>query len=285
LRSGRIAIGSTKHVTAVPMHVGQVPQQVVGVAANQGERNGSSEMSLSRSTTGRLLPRAPPSIRGSELFRCGFSDCRHGLRVRGNLCVDGFTERDDSSGEARSQAAKQRDAQEVNACDAPYSKQLFQGLIVDSNQKAMRQREKVYNLWANGSLMQTYQADVAPIASQLKRLASMSKAQSLTNPAMNEFAHAVAAELDDSLDLRPSRYLRLHSGPRRPPLLLRLGTEVGPRGGGESLVESDLKGRRSDRGRLALRRCAHARPRRRAWTEPFTIAQRSALGNLPGELG
>ncbi len=55
LRTGRVAIGSTRPVTAAPMHVGQVPQHAVGVASNQRDRNGNNEMSLNRITRERLL--------------------------------------------------------------------------------------------------------------------------------------------------------------------------------------------------------------------------------------
>ena len=41
------------------MQVGQVPQHAIGVASNHRDRNGSTEISLSRSTKARLLSRLP----------------------------------------------------------------------------------------------------------------------------------------------------------------------------------------------------------------------------------
>jgi hypothetical protein len=73
-------------VTAVPMQVGHVPQHAAGVASSQRERNGSSEMSLSRSTTARLLP---PSARRSSRQRPA-PDTREFMRAQ--LSADKFVE-------------------------------------------------------------------------------------------------------------------------------------------------------------------------------------------------
>ena len=104
---------------------------------------------------------------------------------------------------ASSRAAAQRVGATINPCDARYSKQLFLNLNLASKQKAMQQRVKLYELWDHVSLMQTYQADVAPVASQLAQLASSWDALSLKNQTMNGFVHAVAAEFQASLTAPP----------------------------------------------------------------------------------
>ena len=104
---------------------------------------------------------------------------------------------------ARSRAAGQRVGTTINPCDGRYSKQLFLNLNLASKQKAMRQRVKLYELWNHVSMMQIYQADVAPVASQLAQLASSWQALSLKNQVMNGFVHAVAAELEASLTAPP----------------------------------------------------------------------------------
>ena len=58
-------------------------------------------------------------------------------------------------------------------------------------------------LWNNATLLQTYQADVNPVATQLTVLAASWAWLSLGNRAMNAFAHAVATEFRATLDAAP----------------------------------------------------------------------------------
>lgn len=94
---------------------------------------------------------------------------------------------------ARTNAAKTRTTRQINACDAPYSHQLFQ-VKVGTN------RWKLYMLWSDISGMQDYEVDVAAYAPQVRALAVSWMALSLKNRAMNKFAHATAAELNATLN-------------------------------------------------------------------------------------
>jgi hypothetical protein len=93
---------------------------------------------------------------------------------------------------ARANAAKARVARETNACDAPYSRQLFEV-------RSGTTKYKLYTLWNYISGMQTNEAAVSALTPQLRALASSWMALSLKNPAMNAFAHATAAELTATL--------------------------------------------------------------------------------------
>lgn len=97
---------------------------------------------------------------------------------------------------ARTNAAKARLTRHINACDAPYGHQLFQV-------KAGTERQKVYTLWSYVSGMQDYEIDVAAYAPQLRVLTAAWAALALKNPAMNKFAHAIAAELNATLNAPP----------------------------------------------------------------------------------
>ena len=95
---------------------------------------------------------------------------------------------------ARPRSAATRVGKLIDGCQAPYQKQLFQGLVGNNT------RFKLYSLYENGTLLETYQADVKPVATQLAKLASSWAALSLRNRAMNESVHAIAAELRATLD-------------------------------------------------------------------------------------
>ena len=99
---------------------------------------------------------------------------------------------------ARSRSAARRVGKVIDACQAPYQKQLFQGFVVGNNS-----RFKLYSLYENGTLLETYQADVNPVATQLATLAASWAALSLDNRAMNEFVHGLAAEFRATLDAAP----------------------------------------------------------------------------------
>ncbi len=80
----------------------------------------------------------------------------------------------------------------IGVCQAPYQKWLS---------RHPRQRGgKLDMLWNRATLMQTYQAEVQPVAPQLATLATAWSALRLRNPAMNRFVHAMAAEFLASLD-------------------------------------------------------------------------------------
>jgi hypothetical protein len=100
---------------------------------------------------------------------------------------------------AKSGAAAGRVGGTMDACDSPYQKQLFNGLVVGSKNKVMQRRDDLYMLWNHVTLMQTYQADVAPLAPQLKQLVASWSHLSAGTKLMNEFAHAIATELIASL--------------------------------------------------------------------------------------
>lgn len=93
----------------------------------------------------------------------------------------------------------QRVASRANRCDAPYSKQLFTLNLV-SRSPAMRRRVKVNTLWQHASMMETYEADMASMAPQLKQLAAAWARLSVKNQPINEFAHAMAAEINATLN-------------------------------------------------------------------------------------
>jgi hypothetical protein len=186
---------------------------------------------------------------------------------------------------ASSRAGGQGVGATINPCDARYSKQLFLNLNLASKQKAMRQRVKLYELWGHVSLMQTYQADVAPVASQLAQLAASWKALSLKAQAMNGFVHAVAAELEASLTAPPIdtcafvkavaahhfsyRWARNSSfGRKATHWWAEISTAGNRTGPFWSYVQPPKAGKPDSPG-LHL----------------FTQAQLSAISNLPGELG
>ncbi|MHB1570556.1 MAG: hypothetical protein ACYC0H_15330 [Solirubrobacteraceae bacterium] len=64
-------------------------------------------------------------------------------------------------------------------------------------------RPKLGSLWNNATLMQIYQAEVKPVATQLRALAASWAALSVKDRPMNLFVHAVAAEFQASLDAAP----------------------------------------------------------------------------------
>jgi hypothetical protein len=97
---------------------------------------------------------------------------------------------------ARATATKTRVTNETNACDAPYSHQLFQV-------RPGSERSKVNGLWNYVSEMQNYEIGISTVAPQLRTLASSWMALSLKNPAMNQYAHAIAAELNTTLNAAP----------------------------------------------------------------------------------
>jgi hypothetical protein len=97
---------------------------------------------------------------------------------------------------ARSRAAARHVGKVIDACQAPYLKKLTQG-VYDNN------RFKLYSLYEKGILLETYQADVKPVAAQLATLAASWARLSLRNRALNAFAHALAAEFHATLDAAP----------------------------------------------------------------------------------
>jgi hypothetical protein len=99
---------------------------------------------------------------------------------------------------ARPRAASMRVGKVIDACQAPYAKRLTQGLTVGKSP-----RYELYMLWSHATLLQTYQADVKPVATQLTQLAASWAALSLRTRVMDEFVHAVAAEFRATLGTPP----------------------------------------------------------------------------------
>jgi hypothetical protein len=93
---------------------------------------------------------------------------------------------------ARSGFAARRVGKVIDACDAPYLKRLLG-----------RRAAKLDRLWNHATLLQTYQADVKAVSTQLTTLAASWAALTLRNRAMNEFVHAVAAEFRATLAVAP----------------------------------------------------------------------------------
>jgi hypothetical protein len=93
---------------------------------------------------------------------------------------------------ARSRPAATRVGKVINACQAPYLKRLQNS-----------RRAKLDMLWDHATLLQTYQADIKPVSTQLTMLTASWASLSLRNRAMNEFVHAVAAEFKVTLDAAP----------------------------------------------------------------------------------
>ena len=186
---------------------------------------------------------------------------------------------------ASANAAKARVTKEVNACDAPYSHQLF--LV-----RVGTEKYKLYRLWDDVSLMQDYEVDVSAVAPQLRSLATSWLALSLKNPTMNQFAHAIAGELNATLNAAPMntcafvRAVAAHhfsySWARSSSFAVEASTwqeqtlKDGNKASGfwRYVTPPTLYANTSD--------VAHAGGP--GW-RLFTQAQRSALANLPGEIG
>jgi hypothetical protein len=93
---------------------------------------------------------------------------------------------------ARARSAARRVGKVIDACQAPYLKRLLSKRAI-----------KLDMLWNDATLLQTYQADVGPVAKQLATLAASWAALALRNRTMNEFVHAVATEFRATLDAAP----------------------------------------------------------------------------------
>jgi len=96
---------------------------------------------------------------------------------------------------ARSGSAARHVGKMIDACDAPYRDRI--------DVTRTKQAAKLSTLWNNATLLQTYQADVTPVAAELTKLAAAWAALSLRNRAMNEFVHGVAAEFQATLAAPP----------------------------------------------------------------------------------
>lgn len=97
---------------------------------------------------------------------------------------------------SRSRVAGRHVGKVISACQTPYQKQVTQGRYDNS-------RFKLDVLWNHATLLQTYQADVEPVATQLATLAASWARLSLRNRAMNAFPHALAVEFRATLDAPP----------------------------------------------------------------------------------
>lgn len=186
---------------------------------------------------------------------------------------------------AGSGPAGARVGQLMNVCDKPYQKQLFLNLVVDSKNKAMQRRYKLYQLWNHVTLMQTYQADIAPVAPQLRQLVASWAQLSQGNKVMNEFAHAVAAELNASLSASAENGCAFVRG-------------VAVHHFSYAWARTSLYGRQAARWWAAINSAGDRTAAFWKFVSPpllghpggagqhlFTTAERSALANLPGELG
>lgn len=94
---------------------------------------------------------------------------------------------------AESNASVKADSHRVNACQAPYFKSLFQGLRGGS-------RYKLYRLYENYALIESYQSRITPVTAPLTVLAQSLARLRLSNPIMQSFAQALAAEFHATLD-------------------------------------------------------------------------------------
>lgn len=81
----------------------------------------------------------------------------------------------------------------IDACQRPYAKHLFRGIIVGTS------RYKLYRIYEDGALMQEYQARVAAVEPELGLAARAWDHMSLTDSRMRAFAHAIGAELTTDL--------------------------------------------------------------------------------------
>ena len=97
---------------------------------------------------------------------------------------------------ARSRSAARHLSDVIDACDAPYRKRLDDQLL-------SKRAAKLYMLFDHATLLQIYRVEVEPFATHLAKLAASWAALSLGNRAMNQFVHAVAAELRATLDAPP----------------------------------------------------------------------------------
>jgi hypothetical protein len=77
----------------------------------------------------------------------------------------------------------------IDACQAPYLKRL--------------RKARLELLWDDAALLQTYQAEVHPVAKQLASLAASWASMSLRNRMLNAFVHAVATEFRATLNMTP----------------------------------------------------------------------------------
>lgn len=164
----------------------------------------------------------------------------------------------------------------VNACQAPYFKQLFQGVI------RRGPRYKLYTLYERGTLMAAYQSRVAPVAAPLTVLAQSLSRLRLSNPIMQSFAQALATEFRATLDA---------------PMFDPCAFLTGLAGHHFSLAwaQSSSYGRTATRFWNQISAAGNRASRFWAWVydkgqagpgaQFFTEAQLQHLANLPGELG
>jgi hypothetical protein len=90
-------------------------------------------------------------------------------------------------------SANNEDSRRIDACQAPYLHRLKL-----SNKPGA---QKLQSLYFDGSGMEGTQSEIAPITKQLTTLARAWSRIRLSNRAMNDFAHGVAAEFDASLNM------------------------------------------------------------------------------------
>jgi hypothetical protein len=90
---------------------------------------------------------------------------------------------------AKVNSSKKADGRRLNACQAPYLRRL-----------QTRRLQRVDSLWQNAALMEQYQSAVAPVTSQLTTLSGAWARLHLPKRPMNEFMHALADELNASLE-------------------------------------------------------------------------------------
>jgi hypothetical protein len=93
----------------------------------------------------------------------------------------------------RVKSAENKDSRRIETCEVPY----LHRLKLSNKPGAI----KLESLYFDGSGMEGSQSRIAPIASQLATLAGAWSRIRLSNRAMNDFAHGLAAEFDASLNM------------------------------------------------------------------------------------
>jgi hypothetical protein len=172
-------------------------------------------------------------------------------------------------------ASAKADTHRVNACQAPYSKQLFQGLVGGP-------KYQLYNLYERGTLMESYQSRDAPVAAPLSVLAQSLDRLTLSNPIMQSFAQALATEFHATLDAPTFSSCAFLKGLAAHHFSL-------------AWAKRSSYGRTATRFWNQINAAGNRASRFWAWVEVagkagpgakfFTKAQLQHLANLPGELG
>jgi hypothetical protein len=182
----------------------------------------------------------------------------------------------------------------IDACQRPYQNRIS---LFDYADKNYNERKELAGLYDNATLMQDYEAYVAPVAPQLRQLATSWAALSVKNKTIDQVAHAVARELIATLDAPPMngcafvRAIAEHHYSYQWARHSAFGTEItrwwkqiSTAGNEVGMFWQDVQlpthGRPAENGLPAMRGLP-AGP----WAGLFTAKQLATMVNLPGELG